>query len=134
VLKHAVREGGGEDGGEVVVAGGEVAGEGAEEGELVFDVVADGEGVVGGGSEPAVHEAVVDLAAATGVGVVRVWVGTAYVGGELLGGVGGAGGVGVGEAGLLAVGSGEPAEDVVEAAILHHDDDDVLDLRGAGLG
>lgn len=102
MLKHAVREGGGEDGGEVVVAGGEVAGEGAEEGELVFDVVADGEGVVGGGAEPAVHEAVVDLAATTGVGVVGVGVGTADVGGELLGGVGGAGGVGVREAGLFA--------------------------------
>jgi hypothetical protein len=58
----------------------------------------------------------------------------ANVGGELGGGMRLAGAVGIGEPGLLAVGSGKPAEEMVEAAVLHHDQDDVFDLRGFGSG
>jgi hypothetical protein len=42
------------------------------------------------------------------------------------------GAVGIGEPGLLAVGAGTPAEEMVEAAVLHHDQDDVFHLRGFG--
>jgi hypothetical protein len=41
-----------------------------------------------------------------------------------------------GQPGLLAVGAGQPAEAVVERAVLHHHDDDVVDagVRGTGHG
>jgi hypothetical protein len=41
-------------------------------------------------------------------------------------------GVGVAQPGLPAVGAGQPAEQVIEAAILHHHDHDVLDARQLG--
>ena len=39
------------------------------------------------------------------------------------------GAVAVDQPGLAAVGPGQPAEEVVEGAVLHHDDDDVVDSR-----
>ena len=45
-----------------------------------------------------------------------------------------AGRVEVGEAGLPAVRVGKPAEEVIEAPVLHHDDDDVLDAGALRMG
>src|SRR5262249_4480115 len=38
--------------------------------------------------------------------------------------------VGVAQAGLLAMCAGQPSQEVVEASILHHHDDNVVDARG----
>ena len=75
MLEDAIRRGGTENRGEIVIEGREVARQCAEEGQVFLNVVADREAVVGGGAQPPVHLAIAVLASATGVGVIRVGVG-----------------------------------------------------------
>src|SRR2546430_9259006 len=52
------------------------------------------------------------------------------IGREGIGGVAGAGGIDVGESRLAPVGPGQPSQEVVERAVFHHHEHDVLDPRG----
>src|SRR2546423_15381926 len=62
--------------------------------------------------------------------MIRTWMrATGVVAGKRMSRVAHAGAVHVGQAGLLAVGVRQPAEKMVEAAVLHGHDDDVLDAR-----
>ena len=125
----------GENRAEVVVAGREVAGQGAGERPVGLGVEADGIGVVVAPGE-VVHGPAVELVAPALVGVVGVGMGTAHGIGEMGVGVQRAVGVGVLQRRrvLHAVGAGEPAEEVVEAPVLHHHHDHVLDARPARVG
>ena len=131
VLEETVGIGRGQDGAEVAVAGRVGPGQPAHEGAVGGRVVADGEGVVGGVREEAVHLALVVLQAPSPVGVVGVGETAAVELGLVERGPGGALRVFVREARLPAVGVGQPPEEVVEAPVLHHHDDHVLD---PGLG
>jgi len=111
-------------------------GQPAHEGAVRGRVVTDGEGVVGPVREEAVHLSAVVLQAPPRIGVVGVGEAAAVELGLMVGGVGRALRIGVGEARLPAVGVGQPPEEVVEAPVLHHHDDHVLDpgLRRRGEG
>ena len=128
---EAVRERRRHDRGEVVVAHGPVGRGLAIERQVVARVVADRVFVVRA-HEPAVAGAVVVLGTTARVGVVGVGVPAALELGEVGRRVGDPAGVEVGEPGLLAFGSREPPEEVVERPVLHHQDHDVLDSRLAG--
>ncbi len=129
MLEDAIRRGGTENRGEIVIEGREVARQCAEEGQVFLDVVADREGVVGGGAQPTVHLAIAVLASATSIGVIRVGVGGPDEGGEPGGRMSFAMVVQIGQTCLFAVGPGQPSQEMVEATILHHHDDDVVDVR-----
>jgi hypothetical protein len=104
----------------------------AEEGQVLLRVVADREGVVVARAQEAVHRAAVHLRPPALPRVVRVRVVAALeVGGEAGGLVRLAGPVDVGEPRLPAVGAREPAEVVVERAVLHHQDDEGVDRQVA---
>src|SRR5262249_11440331 len=129
--EHPVGKGRAEDRREVAVADQEVARQCGVEGQRSFRVVADGEDVVPARAKEAVHRAVVVRHAALVVGGVGVRVAAACViRTKGKSGVSGPVTVGVTEAGLFSVGAGEPAQKVVEAAILHRHDDDVFNTRG----
>ena len=87
VLEEAVGIGRAQDGAEVAVARGVGLGEPAHEGAVLGRVVADGEGVVGGVREEAVHLAVVVLQATARVGVVGVGEAAAVELGLMVGGL-----------------------------------------------
>jgi len=53
---------------------------------------------------------------------------------ELMGGMGNAVRIQKSEACLLAVGFGQPAHKMIEAAVLHRDDDDVINPGGGRIG
>src|SRR5690606_19768985 len=107
----------------------------AEEREILLAVVADREEVVGRRPEPAVAGAVGELDPTAVVAVVGIAVLAALpLGRERIGRVRHAAPVDVLEPGLEAVAAGEPAQEVVVRAVLHHHDDDVLDARRLGVG
>lgn len=97
-------------------------------------VVADRVGVVPPGEQLAVTAPAVIFDPATLVGVVRIRVVAALVVAEVVGVVTHAGAVEVGEPGLLAVGTRQPAQVVVKGPVLHHHHHhhhhDVVDARG----
>ena len=100
----------------------------AEERQILLAVVADGEEVAAGREQPAVAGAVVPLDACALVGVVRIGVRAALeVGRERIRLVRDAVRVEIRQPRLLAVGSRQPAGEMVERAVLHHHDDDVVD-------
>jgi hypothetical protein len=66
--------------------------------------------------------------------MVGVGVAAARVRRQVVGAVRDAVPVDVGQTGLLAVAAGEPAEEVVEGAVLHHHHDDVVDAGRVGVG
>ncbi len=82
----------------------------------------------------AVHLAAVVLVAAAVPAVVGIAKATALeVGREVMRGMAGAVEPGIGEAGVLGVGGGVPAEVVIEGAVLHHQDDERVDRQVARL-
>jgi len=107
----------------------------AEERQVLLPVVADRIEVVAVRAQPAVARAAVPLDPGAVVGVVGIGVRAALeVGRERVGPVRHARRVEVRDPRLFPVGARKPAHDVVERAVLHHHDDDVVDARGAGLG
>ncbi len=131
----AVGIGRGQDRAEEAVEGGEGASHGGHERQVLLGVVADREGVVAAGAQEAVHTAAVHLVAAALPGVVGVGMGAALeVGGEPVGRVRIAGGVAVDEPSLPAVGPRQPAEVMVEGAVLHHQHDDRVERQVARAG
>ena len=121
----AVRVGRGEQRAEEAVEGGEFLRRRGDEGQVLLGVVADREDVVFARAQEAVHVAAVELVPPPFPGVVGIGVRAALpVGGEPVRFEGLAGGVGVGEARLAAVGPGQPTEVMVEGAVLHHQHDD----------
>ena len=129
MLVHAVREGRGHDRAEVAIERRPLRHGAAEEREIVRLIVADREDVVR--SKPAVTGSAVILDAPALVRMVGVGVATALeIGREGIGGVAGAGGIDVGESRLAPVGPGQPSQEVVERAVFHHHEHDVLDPRG----
>jgi hypothetical protein len=88
-------------------------------------VVADGKGVID--QQPTVAGTIVVLGAPTLVGVVGVRVAAALERTEVVGRMGHTGFVPVGQSGLLAVGTWQPSEEMVERPVLHADHDDVVD-------
>ena len=128
----AVRIGRGQDRAEEAVEGRELAGHGRDEGQVLLGVVADREGVVGAGAQEAVHAAAVELLAAALPGVVGVGVGAALeIRREPVGVMHATLPVGVDEPVLATVGPGQPAEVVVEGAVLHHQHDEGVDRQVA---
>jgi hypothetical protein len=134
VREEPVGEGLGEDRAVVAVERGEARGELVEERPVAALVVADREPVAVG-AQPAVHRAAGVLDASALPAVIGIEVVAALESdrrGQRERRVQDAGGVGVAQAGLPAVGAGQPAEQMVEAAILHHHDHDVLDAGELG--
>ena len=132
VLVDAIGERRPEDGAEVPVERPPVEHRAAEEGKVFLAVVADGEDVVG--AQPPVTRAAVVLHPSPGIGVIGIAVTAALkVRGQRKSRMGNAGGVDVREPRLLAVGAREPAEEMVERPVLHHEHDDVLDAAGRGV-
>ena len=134
VLVEAVRVGLGEGGREVPVERRPVRRGVTVEPEVGLRVVADRELVVLPRAQPPVAATAVVLHAAALERVVRVRVRTALVVGQVVRAPGDAVAVDVREAGLLAVGAREPAQVVVEGAVLHHQHHDVVDAGGSGVG
>ena len=124
----------GEDRREEVVERRVVEGQRVEERPVVLGVVADREIVVrgrpAGVHQEAVHLAAVEIDPSSLVGMVGIApTAPLEVGGELRGRMQHAQVVGVLKTRLHPVGTREPTEQMVEASILHHDDDDVVELR-----
>ena len=132
VRVEAVGVGRREDAGEPAVTDGEVIDQLARERQVAAGVVAEGEVVVAPPPEPVARPAV-ELDAATVVGVTGVVGPAPGVGGEVVGGVGEAGIVEVLEPALAALGALDPPEVVVEGAVLHAQDDDVVQAGVTGL-
>ena len=117
-----------EEGTEVGVARREVAGQGGRERPVGLGVEPDGVVVVAAPAE-VVHRPGVELEPPAGVGMVGIGMPAAHRVGEVVVGPRHALLVGVARRQdvLGAVGARQPTEEVVEAAVLHHDHDDVLD-------
>ena len=131
----AVRVGRGEQRAEEAVEGGELARHRGDERQVLFAVVADREHVVFARAQEAVHAAAVELVPPPVPGVVGIGMGAALpVGGEAVGFELLPGGVGVGEARLATVGPRQPAEVVVEGAVLHHQHDDRVERQVLRVG
>ncbi len=129
-LENAVRERGTEDRREVHVASGEVTGELRQELVIGFPIVADAIDVRRGSPHETVHQAVIHLDARAIVAVVGIVVTTARpIRSELVRRMADAARVHIGQAGLYTVGVRQPAQEMIEAAVLHHQDHDVFDLR-----
>jgi len=105
----------------------------AEKGEIGLRVVTDGELVVLG-AQPTIARTVVVLNAAAGEGVIRVEMATPLIVREVRGRVWLTGGIEIRQTGLLAVSAGQPPQEVIERAILHSQDDNMLDIRFFGPG
>ena len=154
VSEGAVTDGGAGDGGEPAIEDGVLRGERGEDGELVWsevveDVVrvsdvlllvevAGDEALHGGRQRRTVLGAVEDLEVDGGEVVIGIGVELALVFGERLDGDLGAGGVGVGlvagEAVDVRVCGHERAQHVIEGAVLHHQDDYMLETLNPGKG
>ena len=126
VLEETIGIGRPQDGAEVTVTCCVRLRQAAHERTVPGLVVADGEGVAGRVGEKAVHLPVVVLEAAALVGVVGVLEAAAVELRLVKGRVAAPLPVGVGEPGLSPIGVRQPSEEMIEAAVLHHDDDDVL--------
>ena len=95
-----------------------------------FLVVADGINVRRGSLHETVHQAVIDLDARAVVAVVRiVIIAAGPIGRQVVRRMAHAVHVHIFQAGLPAIGVGQPTQEVIEAAVLHHRHDDVFDLR-----
>src|SRR5207302_11405923 len=124
----AVGKRGAEDGAEIAIERRPVERRAAEEGQVLLAVIADREDVVG--PQPAVTRAAVVLDSSADVGMVGVAVAaTLKVRGQRERGMRDTGGIRVREPFLPAVRPGEPAEEMVEGAVLHHEYDHVIDPR-----
>ena len=138
---HAVRVGAAENAAEVAVADGPVLRAALEERQIVGAEVADGKMIARAvdGLQEAVVGAVVEVHAAARVAVVRIALAAALVavasGARKMEAVdGGAVLVGKAEAGLASVRAGQPAQIMIERAVLHHHDDDVVDAARLRVG
>jgi len=100
-----------------------------EEGQVGPVVVAHREGVVLPCLQPSVAQPVVEFDPATLVGMVRIIEGATGRLDQVVSGVLEAVTVGEDEPGLLAVGAGQPAHEMIERAVLHHDHHDMFDAR-----
>ena len=113
---------------EIAVARRVVAGESGVERNVVLFVIADGINVVGAGTQEAVHFAGVVLDSAAVVGMIGIGVRAAgVVARQGICVVSDALFIAIGQAGLLAIGVGKPAQEMIEAAIFHGDHDHVID-------
>jgi hypothetical protein len=132
---HPVRHRRAEDRGEVAIAH-RPGGRGpAEERQIGLRVVAEAVVVVVARPEPAVTASVVVRNSAAGVAVIRVReAATLEIRRQRVSRMCGSALVEVGQPGLPAVGARKPAEEVVEGAVLHHHDDDVIESRPARIG
>jgi len=133
-----VGEGLGHDGGEVAVEGCVLASEGAADGDGLLAVVADGVDVVDlaarWGLQPPVVATVVELDQPSIPGVVGVGVAAAgEIGAQVVRRVLVTVQVRVPETLLPPIGAGQPSEQVVEGAVLHHEDDDGVERASWGL-
>ena len=128
----AVGIGRGEQRAEEAVEGGEVPRRRGDERQVLLGVVADREDVVLAGLQEAVHAPAVELVRPpprSGRGRGRRSPGSR---GQAVGLVLLPRGVRVGEPRLAPVGAGQPAEVVVEGAVLHHQHDDRVEREVAG--
>src|SRR5438876_717878 len=133
VLVNAVGERRSEDRAEVSVKGGPVEDGVTEETEILLAVVTDREHVID--AQPPVTRSAVVFHPSAGIGVIRILMSTALeVWRERKCRVRDARGIEVGLPRLPSVGTGQPAEEVVERAVLHHEDDDMLDPGRGGVG
>ena len=130
VLEHAVRKSRGEDRSKVVVEGGEVAGQRTVKRQVGLQVITDAENVIGGRAQPAVHGSVVDFASSSRIGVVRIRMRAAYERREPISGMRLAIFVQIGKTSLCSVAAWKPPEKMIETAVFHHHDDDVIDPTG----
>ena len=119
---------------EVVVECSEVAGKAVEERKLRFGIVADAEVVIRSSAQPSIHFSTVDFAASPSVGMVGIGMRAADEIREVICRVSYALRIKVSEASLRATRPWQPAQEVVEAAILHHHDNDMLDAGSGRIG
>ena len=105
-----------------------------EKRQVAVTVIADGIIVVHAGAQPAVARAAVVLDAAALERVIGIGVRAPLeIGGEGMRLLQVPIAVRVLQAGLPPVSAVQPSEQVIERAVLHHDDDDVIDPGGRGI-
>src|SRR6266404_1266023 len=127
MLVEAVRIGRRHDRGEVVIADGPARRRGAHEGEVALLVISDRVNVVR--SKPAVTFSVVVFDTAALIRVIRILKRTALEVGQMMRRLELPGEIGITKSRLASVGSRQPAEKMVEGAILHHHENDMIDAR-----
>jgi hypothetical protein len=128
VQVETVRVGLGHDRREVLIADGPVPRRAPIEREVLRGVVADRELVVLS-EQPTVARAVRVLRSPAFPRMIGIRMCAALELAQVVRHVFDAGRIAEREAGLSTVGTGQPSEEVVERAVLHHHDDDVIDAR-----
>src|SRR5438552_14099717 len=126
--KQAIWECRPEDRSEIAVARRIVAGQFSIKRYVLLAVVSDGVDIVAPGAEKPIHQSIVIFDASAVVGMVGTRMrASGVITGKRMRRVGHACGVYIGQASLLTVGIRQPAEKMLETAVFHRYDDDVLD-------
>src|SRR5215469_1397332 len=113
---------------EVMITGGVVSGQSPVKGNVGFPVEANGVNVVASGAQESVHSPVVIFHAPAGIGVVWTRMGTtSEITRKGMSEMHLAALVAEGQPRLLAIDVRQPTQKMIEAAVLHRHDDDVLD-------
>src|ERR1700722_666351 len=134
VLENAVRKSGRQNGREIPVARGIVSSQRGAERKILLPIIADGIDAVGRWLQKSIHLAAIIFEPRTRVTMVRIVIITpGEIRSKREGGVRISIVIQVAEPGLPAVGIRQPAEKMIEAAVLHHGYHHVLDLAGPRL-